>query len=567
MPTIAELTIDLHANVAALRSDFAKAQRETQRFTSGIETGFRQLRNLIGGLGLAVGTAEIVSLGKAAFNSAADLSDLSAQLRVGAESLQIMELSAIRSGSSMEAMRGNIAQLNEAIGEAVSGNRAMVRAFEQLGVAFANADGSARAADAVLQDLSAAYQRAGDKTRFAADLTDIMGKSAQALIPVLADLSVSWNELSRTVAETGLSQAAADDFGRIRDELELTSQRFEMFIQRWQHGVIKFLQIDRLMGIEPDRREQIDALREQIADLEKHGARTDLFGRIDEWLSGDVREQYIADLRRKLDVLLELEMRAAQLVGPRAPLPTVVTNPPVSGQPRGGGGRSGDEFPLGQDFIPPQKPLSPTQQKIIDEALSGGSIGMLATRLQETDMEAEELAASVGDLTRSLGEAALGMRDWRDVALSTVADLLNGITNQLLQMAGIGGGGGGGGIGGLFGDVIGGLVGGLFGGGLTADPFPGTTGRARGGRVYAGRSYTVGERGREWFTPDENGFVGAAAGGGGMIVNIDARGATRDAIAGIRRELRALNASVERRVDARVMDSRRRGGDFGRTLK
>jgi SLT domain-containing protein len=133
-------------------------------------------------------------------------------------------------------------------------------------------------------------------------------------------------------------------------------------------------------------------------------------------------------------------------------------------------------------------------------------------------------------------------------------------------MAGIGGGGGGGGIGGLFGDVIGGLVGGLFGGGLTADPFPGTTGRARGGRVYAGRAYTVGERGREWFTPDENGFVGAAA-SGGMIVNIDARGATRDAIAGIRRELRALNASVERRVDARVMDSRRRGGDFGRTLK
>ena len=54
--------------------------------------------------------------------------------------------------------------------------------------------------------------------------------------------------------------------------------------------------------------------------------------------------------------------------------------------------------------------------------------------------------------------------------------------------------------------------------------------RATGGRVWAGRAYTVGERGPEPFVPDTNGRIiptgsaGAAAGGGSVTVNVNVNG-------------------------------------------
>lgn len=56
---------------------------------------------------------------------------------------------------------------------------------------------------------------------------------------------------------------------------------------------------------------------------------------------------------------------------------------------------------------------------------------------------------------------------------------------------------------------------------------PITGGRAYGGQVNAGRTYLVGERGPELFTPSGHGRIIANDNmGGGMVFNIDARGAT-----------------------------------------
>lgn len=49
--------------------------------------------------------------------------------------------------------------------------------------------------------------------------------------------------------------------------------------------------------------------------------------------------------------------------------------------------------------------------------------------------------------------------------------------------------------------------------------------RQMGGPVVAGRSYIVGERGPEYFTPGSSGYI-TPRGGGGATINIDARGAS-----------------------------------------
>ncbi|GIX10676.1 tape measure protein [Elioraea sp.] len=85
--------------------------------------------------------------------------------------------------------------------------------------------------------------------------------------------------------------------------------------------------------------------------------------------------------------------------------------------------------------------------------------------------------------------------------------------------------------------------------------------RAEGGPVAAGRPYIVGERGPEWFVPDQAGTVlpNGVAPGGPVIqqtINIDARGAD----AGVEARLRLLAGQIARQASAMTLDAIRRGG-------
>lgn len=107
-------------------------------------------------------------------------------------------------------------------------------------------------------------------------------------------------------------------------------------------------------------------------------------------------------------------------------------------------------------------------------------------------------------------------------------------------------------------------------GGLIGNAFASLLGFADGGRPPVGRPSIVGERGPELFVPDRPGTViPNDFGGGGMggnVINIDARGAAPGVEALIRRELAALSASIEPRIDARVVRQAGRGGAFAKAV-
>ncbi len=109
-------------------------------------------------------------------------------------------------------------------------------------------------------------------------------------------------------------------------------------------------------------------------------------------------------------------------------------------------------------------------------------------------------------------------------------------------------------FGGIF-DGIGSWLGGLF--------------RAEGGPVTAGQPYIVGERGPEWFVPQQSGTVlpnGTAPAGGPTIhttLNIDARGAD----AGVEARLRLMGQQIARQATAMTLDAIRRGGTAYDTVR
>src|SRR5690606_8145944 len=107
------------------------------------------------------------------------------------------------------------------------------------------------------------------------------------------------------------------------------------------------------------------------------------------------------------------------------------------------------------------------------------------------------------------------------------------------------------GQGGAGGDFLGSIFSGAFGGA-----------RAEGGPVMAGRTYLVGERGPELWTPSMSGSIipnsELAAGGGSQnVYNIDARGTDASVL---RRFEQLLQGSLGRgAIEHRMMEAERRG--------
>jgi TP901 family phage tail tape measure protein len=99
---------------------------------------------------------------------------------------------------------------------------------------------------------------------------------------------------------------------------------------------------------------------------------------------------------------------------------------------------------------------------------------------------------------------------WTDLLSKSFEKALNSVADSIAKLLSGGGSGGGGGLGSLFSSIFGGGGGGASGAasGIASgigDAFAGM--RAGGGAVMAGKTYMVGERGRELFTPNRSGFV------------------------------------------------------------
>ena len=114
-----------------------------------------------------------------------------------------------------------------------------------------------------------------------------------------------------------------------------------------------------------------------------------------------------------------------------------------------------------------------------------------------------------------------------------------------------------------------GMITGAFAGGDAALSGPQHGGgRANGGPVQAGRSYTVGERGPEIFTPAMSGTITPNSGGTGggattIVQNINVSTGVQQTV---RAEIRQMMPQIADSAKGAVLDAKRRGGSYGRAM-
>lgn len=185
------------------KAAFNSAQQGMNRLNSAATGMGRAL-----GLALpALGVAGFAAFAKSSIDAADGMNDLSQKLGVSVKDLASFKLAAEQSGTSLEGIGNGIARLTRSIGEAEGGNKKLAKALQDLGI-------TARDPKEAFLQLADATEKIADPAKRAALLSQVLGKSYQDLVPLLAQ---GGDELRKSALA---SESFADAMARLAPEAD-----------------------------------------------------------------------------------------------------------------------------------------------------------------------------------------------------------------------------------------------------------------------------------------------------------------------------------------------------------
>lgn len=174
------------------------------RGIAGVGKQFQTVTRLAGAFGLALGVRGLTNFTRGALDAAGGLGELSQQLGVGIEQLQVYMYAATQAGLSQSDLQVALAKLSRTIGEAALGEKEAVEAFKAIGVSVVDAQGHIRSTDAVMRDLAQRFAEMPDDAREAALAVDLFGKSGQKMLPILEGGAAGLRKFEERARSLGL---------------------------------------------------------------------------------------------------------------------------------------------------------------------------------------------------------------------------------------------------------------------------------------------------------------------------------------------------------------------------
>lgn len=202
--SLGTLTVDLVAKIAGFEQGMNKAERE-------LDKRAKRMNDVAKKIGVGIGTAITVGVAasaalatglKISIDRMDELSKAALRASLPTEQFTQLAYAGDLADVSMEELTKSLGKLAKAQGDAQAGLKTQKDAFNQLGIAYSNANGSLRSTHEVFLDFADAFQKYKGSPEVVAAGMQIFGRSFQTLIPLLKD------------GRAGL-EAAADEADRL----------------------------------------------------------------------------------------------------------------------------------------------------------------------------------------------------------------------------------------------------------------------------------------------------------------------------------------------------------------
>lgn len=208
--------VRLEAETSKYQTQLAAATKQLEEFRDGVGEAVQDLAAKFAELFTVDAIAEFVS---GTVESAASLQKLSQQAGVSVEQLSAFGAVAAQAGVSQDDMASSLKKLNVAISDAAGNATSKAAfAFQALGISVTNSNGSLKSAGQLLPEIADAYSKLADGPNKVAINTDLLGRSAQALIPVLDQGSTALSDLEKAATDSGA--ALSGDLAEAAEALE-----------------------------------------------------------------------------------------------------------------------------------------------------------------------------------------------------------------------------------------------------------------------------------------------------------------------------------------------------------
>lgn len=212
-------TRQLKAATGDLRGVSTQAQhtgREADKLNAGMsrlaKVGMAALITAAGGA-----VAGLIAMTRSAINTADEMTKAAQSIGIGVEELSRLRYAADLSGISFQGLQSSIGILNRNMSGLSEAGGTATKAFEQMGIATRNADGSLKSSTAILKEMADVFQTMPDGAQKSAIAMAVLGRSGAQMIPLLNGGSEALAHLTDE----------ADRFGIVIDEQ--TGRRAEAF--------------------------------------------------------------------------------------------------------------------------------------------------------------------------------------------------------------------------------------------------------------------------------------------------------------------------------------------------
>jgi len=237
---LAEKAVVAKANLAAMNAEIRRvteAGNNSVFSIGGLQSAFGGLKTILGTVGITLAATELLHLGQAAEESAAQIEHESKVLQLSSTDYQVFRESARLAGVDVELVDTALKRFMANAGAAQQGNEVIRKAFRDLGI-DANTVGAKD-----LPAVSRALLALGNDSRAAKDEVLIFSRSGEELNPVLTQWGRGTADLNKELNDLGVlySPKATEEAERTELALKKAGDTIDVLVQPAMLGLDRTL--------------------------------------------------------------------------------------------------------------------------------------------------------------------------------------------------------------------------------------------------------------------------------------------------------------------------------------
>lgn len=240
MTKVAELQIEIAANVARLQTDFAKAKHEVhssmnsikatvKEQLAGVNESLKSMKEMVEAIGVAMLAEKLIEAGKSAAEFGDKIQQATQKTGMSAESLQGLGFAARMSDIDFQSLSVGMEHLSRAMLQTQQGSLQSASAFQSVGISAQQLKSKSMSMDEVLAKVADRFHATKDGATKTALAMQLFGRSGAQLIPMLDQGSAGIDAMKAKAKQLGIvmSDEAVKQSAEFADKLKELSAEGE----------------------------------------------------------------------------------------------------------------------------------------------------------------------------------------------------------------------------------------------------------------------------------------------------------------------------------------------------